>query len=91
MADFFTWQMLATQAGATIATGLLTQALKGSLQRIPTRLLSYVTALVILLAANFFGGTLDVASGFLLAINAVVVSLASNGGFDALAQAKKIE
>lgn len=86
MTEFFTWQMLATQAGATIATALLTQALKGALHNVPTRLLSYGIALLVLLAANYFLGTLDVSTGFLLVINAVVVSLASNGGYDAFAK-----
>ncbi len=88
MNEFFTWQMLATEGGATIATALLTQLLKGALKSIPTRLLSYLIALVIMLAANFFLGILNISNTFLLAINAVVVSLASNGGYDALSVAR---
>jgi hypothetical protein len=82
MNDFFTWTMLATYAGATLGTTLLTQLLKNI--PIPTRVLSYVAALVILLVANFFTGGLTVESGILCLINAGVVSLASNGAFDAV-------
>jgi hypothetical protein len=87
MNDFFTWTMLATYAGATLGTTLLTQLLKNI--PIPTRVLSYAAALVILLVANFFTGGLTVESGILCLINAGVVSLASNGAFDAVATTLK--
>ncbi len=84
MDGFFTWTMLATYAGATAATGVLTQWLKGVFATIPTQIVSYVIALVVLLAATFFTGALNWESGALVVINAVVVSLASNGGYDAV-------
>jgi hypothetical protein len=86
MNDFFTWTMLATYAGATLGTTLLTQLLKSI--PIPTRLLAYIVALVLLLVANFFTGGLTVESGVLCLINAGVVSLASNGAFDAVSTLK---
>jgi hypothetical protein len=90
MNDFFTWTMLATYAGATLATTLITQLLKGI--PVSTRILAYVVALVVLVIANFFTGGLTVESGVLCLINAGVVSLASNGAFDAVATGiKKIE
>ena len=60
MNDFFTWTILATYAGATLATTLVTQLLKGIgfIDRIPTRIFSYVIALIILLVATFFTGAL---------------------------------
>ena len=56
--EFFTWTMLATYAGAVMATTLITQLFKGVgfISKIPTQIFSYGVALVILLAATFFGG-----------------------------------
>ena len=56
MENFFTWSMLATYAGATLATNVITQLFKGVgfLANVPTRLFSYVVALAVLLAATLF-------------------------------------
>lgn len=85
MSEFFTWSSLATYAGATLATTLFTQLLKevGFIKRIPTRLFSYIIAVVLLFFATLFTGGLTVETGALSLINAVVVSLAANGTFDA--------
>ena len=58
MQDFFTWAMLATYAGAVLATTLITQLLKGVgfIDRMPTRIFSYIVALAVLLVATFFTG-----------------------------------
>ena len=91
MNEFFTWTTLATYAGATAAVGLITQLFKGVgfIDKIPTRITSYAIALVVLLAATFFTGGLTLESGVLCVVNAVVVSLASNGAYDALAGVSK--
>lgn len=86
MSEFFTWDMLGTYAGCTAATGLITQYIKGVgvLARIPTQVVSYVLALVLMLLSAVFtyGITLD---GIVLTVfNAVIVSLASNGGYAAV-------
>ena len=86
--EFFDWAMLATYAGALAATALLTQWLKGVFQTIPTQIVSYGIALVVLLAATFFTGALTLESGVLCLINAAVVSLASNGAYEAIQRAK---
>ena len=88
--EFFTWAGLLTYAGATLATSLITQLIKGLgfIDKIPTRITSYVIALVVLLAATFFTGGLTLESGVLCVVNAVVVSLASNGAFDAVTAKK---
>ena len=88
--EFFTWAVLLTYAGATLATSLITQIIKGLgfIDKIPTRITSYVIALVVLLAATFFTGGLTLESGVLCVVNAVVVSLASNGAFDAVTAKK---
>lgn len=91
MNEFFTWTTLATYAGATLATSLITQLIKGLgfIDKIPTRITSYAIALVVLLAATFFPGGLTLEAGALCVINAVVVSLAANGAYDAVARNKK--
>ena len=91
MNEFFTWTTLATYAGATLATSLITQLIKGLgfIDKIPTRITSYAIALVVLLAATFFTGGLTLEAGALCVINAVVVSLAANGAYDAVARNEK--
>ena len=93
MSEFFTWPTLGTYAGAVLATGLVTQAFKGVsfIDKIPTRLFAYVVALVVLLAANFVTGTLDLPVAGLCVVNAVVVALAANGGYDAVMEKLKTE
>lgn len=88
--DFFTWQFLATFAGATAATALITQFVKGMFPAtIPTRLVTYVVALVVIILATFFTGQLTVSSGILSILNAVLITLAANGGYDAITKMKK--
>ena len=86
--EFFTWTMLATYAGAVMATTLITQLFKGVgvISKIPTQIFSYGVALVILLAATFFGGQWAWPDAALCLPNAVVVSLASNGMYEAVAK-----
>ncbi len=91
MNDFFTWTTLLTYAGATLATSLVTQLLKGIsfINRIPTRIFSYAVALILLIAATAFTDALTVQAAALCMVNAVVVSLAANGAFDAVNTNKK--
>ena len=89
MQEFFTWAMLGTYAGAVLATTLITQLIKEWLKSVPTRIVSYVIALVVLLAAAAFNNALTLADGALCLFNAVIVSLAANGGFEAITNATK--
>lgn len=93
MDNFFTWANLATYAGALAVTLGITQLLKGVgfIDKIPTRLFSWIVAVVVLIAANFFIGTLTAESAALCFVNAVVISLAANGGFDLITNTKKTE
>lgn len=88
---FFSWAILATYAGATAATVAVTQVFKGVgfIDRIPTRIVSYVVALILLIAATAFTSGLTVETAVLCVVNAVVVSLASNGTFDAVSKTEK--
>lgn len=90
MDNFFDWGMLGTFAGAAAATGIVTQAVKGVFQKIPTQIVSYVIAVVILgLATAAIGGASDWTGWALVPLNAVVVSLSANGGFEAIKRVQK--
>lgn len=81
----FTWEYLATIAGATLATLLIVQLLKLPLDRvwkIPTRIVVYFIAIIILLCATMFTTSLTVQSGILTAVNAVIVALAAMGAYE---------
>lgn len=82
--QFFTWAELATYAGALAATLLITQLFKGVgfIERIPTRIFSFIVALIVLLIANVFIGGFTAQTALLCMVNAVVISLAANGAFD---------
>lgn len=90
MDQFFSWEMLATLAGAAAATGIVTQLLKDALKKMPTQLLSYIIALVILAAATAAtGAAADWTGWAILPLNAVIVSLSANGAFSAVQRAAK--
>ena len=87
MNEFFTWGMLATLAGASFATGLLTQFFKDAI-KIPTQWLSYIIAVILLLLANLFTGNYGVAVLVIIPLNAVIVSTSANGAYSAILRAK---
>lgn len=91
MNEFFTWSALGTYAGAVLCTTIVTQLLKGIsfVDMIPTRIFSYFIALCVLVLATLFGGEISVSNVALCFVNAAVVSLASNGAFDAVAGKKE--
>ena len=83
--DPFTGEQLATIAGATLATLLIVQLLKlpiDKIWKIPTRIVVYVIALIILLLATWFTVGLTVQTGLLTAVNAVIVALAAMGAYE---------
>ena len=91
-AEPFSWDYLATIAGATLATMLIVQLLKLPLDRIwkiPTRIVVYVIALIISLLAMCFTVGLTLQNGLLTAVNAVIIALAAMGGYEAVI--KKLE
>ena len=84
-AEPFSWEYLATIAGATLATMLIVQLLKLPLDKvwkIPTRIVVYIIALIISLLATQFTIGLTVQNGLLTAVNAVIVALAAMGGYE---------
>ena len=88
MENFFTWDYLLTFAGCALATGMITQGLKKLLPNVHEQILSYVIALVILIVGQLATKAMtgwDVAA--LDLVNAMVVSLSANGGYDAVVNA----
>lgn len=81
----FTWEQLATIAGATMATLLIVQLLKLPLDKvwkIPTRIIAYVIALIVMIVATHFTIGLTWSNAGLAAINAVIVALAAMGAYE---------
>ena len=87
MNDFTTWETLATFAGCAAVTGLLTQFTKGLFKRLPTQWLSYIIAVVVMGLATVFTSGFSWPVLALIPINAVIVSMSANGGFQALKRA----
>lgn len=86
--EFFDWSMLGTYAGATMAVCVLTQLTKGIklIERIPTQIWSYILSLIVLLLAQAFGEGFDAQNAVLAVFNAAIVSLAANGGYEAVSR-----
>lgn len=83
--DPFSWEQLVTIAGATLATLLVVQLLKLPLDKvwkIPTRLVAYAIALVIMILATYFTTGLTWDNSILAAVNAVIVALAAMGTYE---------
>ncbi len=83
---FFTWEAIATFAGACSAATVITQGLKLLTDklplRIPPRLISYIVAVLLLCAATFFTGSSSVEAYILCFVNGCAVALASNGTYE---------
>ena len=89
MAEFFTWATLVTFAGAGTATSIITQFLKEPLKKIPTQLVSYFIALVVLLLATAAtGSAADWTGWVIIPFNAIIISMAANGTFSAITRIK---
>lgn len=83
--DPFSWEQLATIAGATLATLLVVQLLKlpiDKIWKIPTRIVAYVIALVVMFLATHFTVGITWSNGILAAVNAVIVALAAMGSYE---------
>lgn len=88
--EFFDWTMLGTFAGAVFAVSLFTQFSKDIplIKKIPTQLWSYIVSVIVLAASKWFTTGMDLSSIGLIMINSVLVSLASNGGYEAINKIK---
>lgn len=83
MSEFINWTTLGTYGGALAMVMVLTQFTKelAFIKKIPTQLWSYILALVVLMCAMVFSTGLTIDTFFQTLFNAVVVSIAANGGF----------
>lgn len=90
--EFFDWNMLGTYAGAVMAVGVITEITKEipGIKKIPTLAWSYILSLIVLLAAMLFGTGFTAEAAGLAVFNAAVVSLAANGGYEAIQRVKAI-
>lgn len=79
------WDQLATISGAALATLLIVQLLKLPLDKvwkIPTRIVVFFIAFVILLLATYFTKGLNANNALLTVINAVIVALTAMGAYE---------
>ena len=79
------WDQLATIGGAAMATMLIVQLLKLPLDKVwkvPTRIIVFVIALIILILATYFTQGLSWSTALLTVINAVIVALTAMGGYE---------
>lgn len=90
LSNFLSWDILATFAGVAACTGLLTQLLKGVTGKLPTQWLSYIIAAVLLVITTAaIGGWMQPWTVWaLIPLNAALVSLASNGAYEAIIRAR---
>lgn len=88
MSEFINWATLGTYSGALAMVLSITQFTKelSVIKKIPTQLWSYILSFIVLILANIFtnGLTLDIVAQTIF--NAVVVSIAANGGYSAIAK-----
>ena len=80
-----TWEQLATIGGAALATMLIVQLLKLPLDKvwkIPTWIIVFVIAFVVLILATYFTDGLSWNTALLTVINAVIVALTAMGGYE---------
>lgn len=80
-----TWEQLATIGGAAMATLLIVQLLKLPLDKvwkIPTRIVVFFIAFVVLILATYFTQGLTWNTALLTVINAVIVALTAMGAYE---------
>ena len=81
----FSWEQLATIAGAALATMLIVQLLKlpiDKVWKIPTRIIVFLIAAVVMLLATYFTQGLSWNTALLTILNAVIAALTAMGGYE---------
>lgn len=84
MTEFLTWDVIGTFVGFTAAVALLTEFSKvfKFLERIPTQIVSFVIAIIIMVVFKLASGDFKTVDIVLYIINSVGASLTSNGAYD---------
>lgn len=81
----FSWEQLATIAGAALATMLIVQLLKlpiDKVWKIPTRIIVFLIAACVMLLATYFTQGLSWNTALLTILNAVIAALTAMGGYE---------
>lgn len=81
----FSWEQLATIAGAATATLLIVQLLKLPLDKvwkIPTRIIVFLIATIVMLLATYFTQGLSWNTALLTLLNAVISALTAMGAYE---------
>ena len=81
----FSWEQLATISGAALATMLIVQLLKLPLDRvwkIPTRIIVFLIAAIVMLLATYFTKGLSADTAILTILNAIIAALTAMGGYE---------
>lgn len=90
--NFLDWGTLGTFTGACLAVSIATQAFKDIFKGVPTRLISYISALIVLVGAAYFNGANgNIGEYVICPVNALLVSFASNGAFDFIKSVSNME
>ena len=94
IAEPFTWEYLATIAGASTFTLLVVQFIKEPLDKlvkIPTRIVAYVISAAVMLVALAFTDGFTCGGVCLALANAFISALAASGTYDTVATKKTTE
>lgn len=86
MTEFLTWDVIGTFVGFASAVALLTEFSKvfKFLEKIPTQIVSFVIAIIIMTVFKLATGEFKAVDIVLYVINSVGASLTSNGAYDAV-------
>lgn len=86
MTEFLTWDVIGTFVGFASAVALLTEFSKvfKLLEKIPTQIVSFVIAIIIMVVFKLATGEFKAVDIVLYVINSVGASLTSNGAYDAV-------
>lgn len=84
--EFVEWSTLTTYTGALIMVLVITQLTKDVklIKKVPTQLWSYIISLIVLYLSYFFTDQMTLSNAILAFFNGMIISLASNGGFEVL-------
>mgnify|MGYP006932494467 CR=1 FL=1 len=93
MDTYFSWEFLTTISGCSLAVALITQFIKELpiIKRIPTQVVSWIIALIILIAASYFTDDLTIKNTVLIPFNAIITALSSNGMYSAVKKISNIK
>lgn len=86
MTEFLDWTIIGTVTGFILAVVLLTEFIKNIpfLKNVPTQLVSFVIAMIVMLAYKTAMSEFVWTDFVLYILNSVGASLAANGGYDAI-------